>query len=182
MVQGKRWLAMAALVGMVVAAGVQGAGAQEKDKDKDKKKDDGKPVVVAGPAAADSVTEGSVTVGGQAIAYRAVAGTLTVGANNTQDAMIGMDGKLLPDAGVELPAKPEEQPATARMFYVAYFKKNVAAGEHRPITFAYNGGPGSSTMWLHMGSFGPRRVVTTDTQHDMAAPYTIRRMARACWM
>ena len=39
--------------------------------------------------------------------------------------------------------------------------------------FLYNGGPGSSTMWLHMGSFGPRRVVTTDTQHDEGAPYKI---------
>jgi carboxypeptidase C (cathepsin A) len=37
----------------------------------------------------------------------------------------------------------------------------------------YNGGPGSSTMWLHMGSFGPRRVVTTDTVHEAAAPYKI---------
>ena len=37
----------------------------------------------------------------------------------------------------------------------------------------YNGGPGSSTMWLHMGSFGPRRVVTPDAEHQTAAPYTI---------
>ena len=34
------------------------------------------------------------------------------------------------------------------------------------MTFLYNGGPGSSTMWLHMGSFGPKRVVTTDGQHE----------------
>ncbi len=41
------------------------------------------------------------------------------------------------------------------------------------MTFLYNGGPGSATMYLHMGSFGPKRVVTTDTQHDEGAPYRI---------
>ena len=39
--------------------------------------------------------------------------------------------------------------------------------------FLYNGGPGSATMWLHMGSFGPRRVVTPDTEHQAGAPYTM---------
>jgi len=67
--------------------------------------------------------------------------------------------------------KPEEAPATARMFYVAYFKKDAAAS--RPLIFLYNGGPGSSTMWLHMGAFGPRRVVTQGVQHPAGAPYTI---------
>ena len=128
----------------------------------------------APPAPPDSITHGTVTVGGQAIAYRAVAGTLTVGATDPQDAMLGMDGKLLPDTGEKPPdpAKPEEAPPTARMFYTAYFKKD-APSETRPVTFLYNGGPGSATMWLHMGSFGPRRVLTTDTQHDPGAPYKI---------
>lgn len=126
----------------------------------------------ASPMQADSTTEGTVTVGGQAITYRAVAGTLTVGATNAHDAMLGLDGKILPDAGEKLPEKPEDAPATARIFYTAYFKK-VAAGEVRPITFLYNGGPGSSTMWLHMGSFGPKRVMTTDTVHEAGAPYRI---------
>ncbi len=124
------------------------------------------------PAPADSTTEGSVTIGGKDIAYRAVAGTLTVGATDTQDATLGLDGKLLPDAGIDLPAKPEDQPATARIFYTAYFARGAAPGS-RPITFLYNGGPGSATMYLHMGSFGPRRVVTTDTQHDAGGPYRI---------
>jgi carboxypeptidase C (cathepsin A) len=101
-----------------------------------------------------------------------VAGTLTVGSNDQQDATLGLDGQMLADAGEKLPdpAKPEEAPATARMFYTAYFKKG-AASESRPVMFFYNGGPGSATMWLHMGSFGPRRVVTTDTQHEVGAPY-----------
>jgi len=138
--------------------------------------DDKKPEKPAEPASiptvqADSTTEGTVTVNGQAIAYKAVAGTLTVGATNAQDALLGLDGKLLADSGEKSPDKVEDAAPTARIFYTAYFKKS--AGEIRPITFLYNGGPGSSTMWLHMGSFGPRRVVTTDTVHEAAAPYKI---------
>jgi carboxypeptidase C (cathepsin A) len=134
----------------------------------------------AGPSAAmahasappDSTTEGSVTVGGQPIAYRAVAGTITVGGSDPQDATIGFDGRPLPEANIKLPEKAEDAPPTARMFYVAYFKKDASAAQ-RPIVFAYNGGPGSPTMWLHMGTFGPKRIVTPDTQHQEGAPYTI---------
>ena len=123
-------------------------------------------------AVADSTNEGSVTVNGQAIAYTAVAGTLTVGATDAQDAMLGLDGKLLADSGEKPAEKIEDAQPTARIFYAAYFKKGATA-ESRPVTFLYNGGPGSSTMWLHMGSFGPRRVVTQDTVHEAAAPYKI---------
>jgi carboxypeptidase C (cathepsin A) len=166
-------------VGLLMASALStlGAAAQEK-KDNEKKKDE--KVVVAGTPAApvavvepDSTTDGSVTVGEQAIAYKAVAGTLTVGSSDAQDAMLGLDGKMLPDTGVNPPDKdkPEDAPATARMFYVAYFKKD--AGTARPVTFMYNGGPGSASMWLHMGSFGPRRVATPDAQHEEGAPYKI---------
>jgi carboxypeptidase C (cathepsin A) len=58
------------------------------------------------------------------------------------------------------------------MFYVGYFKKG-AASEARPVTFLFNGGPGSSTMWLHMGAFGPKRVVTADDTHSPPAPYAV---------
>ena len=58
------------------------------------------------------------------------------------------------------------------MFYVAYFKSGGNSAE-RPVTFLYNGGPGSSTVWLHMGAFGPRRVVTADDSHTPAAPYPV---------
>jgi carboxypeptidase C (cathepsin A) len=120
----------------------------------------------------DSTTEGTVTVGGQVIAYKAVAGTLTVGSTDAQDLTLDFQGNTLPDSGVKPPDKdkPEEAQATARIFYVAYFKKDAAA-EQRPVTFMYNGGPGSATMWLHMGSFGPRRVLIPDTEHQEGAPY-----------
>lgn len=99
-------------------------------------------------------TEGSVTVEGQRIAYRAVAGTLVL---------------TLEDLGEN---QQDKNAPSASMFYVAYFKKDAAA-EHRPLTFLYNGGPGSSTVWLHMGAFGPRRVVTEDDRHTPPAPYQV---------
>ncbi len=58
------------------------------------------------------------------------------------------------------------------MFYVAYVKSG-ANKAHRPITFFYNGGPGSSTIWLHMGAFGPARIATADHSHTPAAPYQL---------
>jgi len=119
-------------------------------------------------------TEGSVDAGGQHIAYTAVAGTITVGSTDVQDAQLGMDGK--PIAGSQLanaePKEPKDATPFARMFYVAYFKKDMKA-EDRPITFFYNGGPGSSTVWLHMGSLGPKHVVTATDQHLPAAPYKL---------
>jgi carboxypeptidase C (cathepsin A) len=119
-------------------------------------------------------TQGSVDAGGQHILYSAVAGTLTVGSTDEQDAQLGPDGKPLPDTDLaaSVAKDPKEAPAVARMFYVAYFKKDANA-EQRPITFFYNGGPGSSTVWLHMGSLGPKHVVTSTDQHLPAAPYRL---------
>ena len=125
------------------------------------------------PPPADSVTEGSVTVeGGKTIGYKAIAGILTVGSSDPQDATLALDGKLLPDSGVDLPTKLEDQPATSRIFYTAYFAKGADAGT-RPIVFFYNGGPGSATMYLRMGSMSPVRVITPDTQHQFGGPYKI---------
>ena len=121
---------------------------------------------------AESTTQGTVDVGGGHIAYTAVAGTITVGSTDVQDAQLGIDGR--PQPGSQLanaePKDPKDATPYARIFYVAYFKKDAKA-EDRPITFFYNGGPGSSTVWLHMGSLGPKHVVTSTDQHLPAAPY-----------
>jgi len=130
-------------------------------------------------------TQGTVDAGGQHIAYTAIAGTLTVGATDIQDAQLGLDGK--PQAGSQLalnePKEAKDAAPLAHIFYVAYFKgapgdgssslgqKKDAKAEDRPITFFYNGGPGASTVWLHMGSLGPKHVVTLGDQHLPAAPY-----------
>ncbi|WP_394762075.1 S10 family peptidase [Phenylobacterium sp.] len=114
-------------------------------------------------------SEGVVTVGGQAIAYNAVAGTIIVHPRGWDDAARRETGAT-PGANLGAGANPE---AEASMFYVAYFKKGAPAAD-RPITFIYNGGPGSSTMWLHLGAFGPRRIVTADNgEHTPAAPYAL---------
>lgn len=126
------------------------------------------------PPTPDAITHGMIDAGGQHIAYTAIAGTITVGATDAEDAQLGPDGK--PEPGSELaldaPKEAKDAPPTARMFYVAYVKTG-ARPEERPITFLYNGGPGSATMWLHMGSFGPKHVVTTGDTHMPPAPYTL---------
>jgi carboxypeptidase C (cathepsin A) len=126
------------------------------------------------PPPPDSTTQGTIDVGGQHIAYTAVAGTITVGSTDDQDAQLGADGKPQPGSqlALEEPDKAKDAPPVARMFYVAYFKTGAKA-EDRPITFFYNGGPGSSTVWLHMGSLGPKHVVTAGDTHLPAAPYTM---------
>jgi carboxypeptidase C (cathepsin A) len=131
-----------------------------------------KPAEPAPPA--DSTTQGSVDVGGQHIAYTAIAGAITVGSTDEQDAQLGADGKPQPGSQLALNAPKDAKDSTpvARIFYVAYFKKNAKA-EERPITFFYNGGPGSSTVWLHMGSLGPKHVITAGDTHLPAAPYTM---------
>ncbi len=132
------------------------------------------PAAAPAPSAVppNSTTEGNVTVNGKNIAYTAVAGIITVGSTDVQDASLALDGKMLSDSGVELPAKPQDDPATARMFYTAYFAKGYEPGT-RPIVFMYNGGPGSATMYLRMASMGPVRVVIPDLQHPAGGPYKI---------
>jgi carboxypeptidase C (cathepsin A) len=110
----------------------------------------------------EKVSEGSVVTNHQQVNYKAVAGTLVVHAKGWEDAPVKAQGG---DDKTE-----DKASAEASMFYTAYFKKDAKA-ENRPVTFIYNGGPGSATLWLHMGAFGPRRIVTNTDQHMGPAPY-----------
>ena len=127
---------------------------------------------------AASTTEGSVTVEGNSIHYHAVAGLLIVHPKGWNDASgkagdaNDADDDDPPPMGAPPAHHAEKKPPEASMFYVAYFKDGENPGD-RPITFLYNGGPGSSTIWLHMGAFGPRRVVTADHTHTPPAPYQL---------
>jgi carboxypeptidase C (cathepsin A) len=113
---------------------------------------------------------GSVTVGGQTIAYQAVAGTLIVHPKGWDD--VPHDPKAdKEDTSPGSEGDGHNPTAEASMFYVAYFKNS--GGTTRPVTFLYNGGPGSATVWLHMGAFGPRRIVTSTDSHTPAAPYSV---------
>jgi len=118
-----------------------------------------------------AVSTGTVTIDGKAIAYQAVAGTLIVHPRGWDDVpgdfAAGRDGAR---AGGGRGDDKKNPSAVASIFYVAYFKKG---GGQRPLTFLYNGGPGSSTVWLHMGAFGPRRVVTASDAHTPPAPYAL---------
>jgi len=117
----------------------------------------------------EKVSQGSISVGGDSIDYQAHAGTLVVHPKGWDDVAQDANG----DEKAKEAAKDGDNPtAEASMFYVAYFKRG-ARPEARPITFLFNGGPGSSTVWLHMGAFGPRRVVTADDTHSPAAPYQV---------
>ena len=102
------------------------------------------PQVSAG--APDAVTHHSISVNGKTLNYTARAGTITL-RNNAQE-------------------------PTARMFYVAYTLDGVSPAG-RPVTFFYNGGPGSSTVWLHMASFGPMRLDAPNAQAAGNPPYKL---------
>jgi carboxypeptidase C (cathepsin A) len=88
-----------------------------------------------------------VTVGGQRIAFTATAGLQT-----------------LRDAG----GKP-----TAEIFYIAYTRKGAANAATRPLTFSFNGGLGSSSVWLHLGLLGPRRVSLREDGFAVPPPYEL---------
>lgn len=90
---------------------------------------------LSGAEEAASVTAQSITIGGQRLDYTATAGHLIA----------------REPAGA--------QRAEASMFYVAYTLPNANAAT-RPVTFFYNGGPGSASVWLQLGSFGPKRLVS----------------------
>ena len=104
--------------------------------------------IATAPVAEQAVTtRHTATVAGRAIAYRATAGTLTI--------------------------RDDEGKPTASVFYVAYVADPAKGQGRRPVTFFYNGGPGSPSMWLHMGSFAPVRVRTTSPDPNPAAPYRL---------
>ena len=102
---------------------------------------------VALPKEESSITEHTVRIGGQTIPYKATAATILL--------------------------KDEKGDANASIFYMAYTRNDVKDVSQRPLAFLYNGGPGSSSIWLHMGSFGPKRVVTTDAEATPPPPYRL---------
>lgn len=98
------------------------------------------------PDAQVSVTRHSGTFNGQKLRYTATAG--------------------------ETYLKDEEDKPKASIFSIAYVKEGVDDPSGRPVTFLWNGGPGSASLWLHMGGLGPRRVaVPSDAKDDGAAPF-----------
>ncbi len=92
-----------------------------------------------------SVTHHSIVINKKNINYTAIAGTINI--------------------------RDKNDSVTASINYFAYILDDVKDISHRPISFAYNGGPGSSSIWLHMGALGPKMVETTDAGYTPPPPY-----------
>ncbi len=102
------------------------------------------------PKAEISTTMQSVSINGKTIYLTAQAGTFEVrDENNDPIALMG------------------------HTFYAKGADKRSSGSRQRPIVFAYNGGPGSSSFWLHMGVLGPKRIVVNDPVSTPAGPYRI---------
>ncbi len=141
-----------ALICAMALAVLLGAGTMRAARAADEKgdgADGGKPGAAQhdAPKPEQSATQHSVVIGGKTINYTATAGTL-----------------ILRDA--------KDEPSAA-IGYVAYTQRDVHDLSKRPITFAYNGGPGSASLWLHMGALGPRRIVTSDATSTPPPPYQV---------
>jgi carboxypeptidase C (cathepsin A) len=145
---------------LVLAAGVilapaAGAAQDSPARDKsaatsnaDKMKNEAEAAWANAPIAETETTHrDAVTIDGRRYAYTASAGTLTIR---------------------DIEGKP-----TASMFYTAYTLDGVKPGTKRPVTFLYNGGPGSPSFWLRMGSFAPIRLRTTNPEFIRPAPYDV---------
>ncbi|WEK00562.1 MAG: peptidase S10 [Candidatus Sphingomonas phytovorans] len=114
----------------------------------DKMKNEAEAAWANAPVAETETTHrDAVTIEGRRYAYTASAGTLTIR---------------------DIEGKP-----TASMFYTAYTLDGVKPGTKRPVTFLYNGGPGSPSFWLRMGSFAPIRLRTTNPEFIRPAPYDV---------
>lgn len=67
--------------------------------------------------------------------------------------------------------RDEKDTMKANLFFISYIKDGEADPAKRPILFSFNGGPGSSSVWLHMGALGPKMVLMTDEGFSLAPPY-----------
>lgn len=120
------------------------------DENNDKKKEN------SSPAPEDNIvqTQHQVTIGGKQLQYTATTGTIVL------------------KEEIEKDEKAEGEKAKASIFFVAYTVDDKNNQGTRPITFAFNGGPGSSSVWLHLGLLGPRRVHMDDT-NLLPPPYKL---------
>ena len=99
-----------------------------------------------------SVTRHRARIGGKQVAYTVTCGTMVM----REEA--------------EKEGKSEGERARAKVFFIAYTRDDVKDKARRPLTFSFNGGPGSSSVWLHLGILGPRRVALDDEGRSSAPP------------
>ena len=122
---------------------------------------DTQPTETASPAKPEPVsqsvqTQHTVTIQGTRIDYTATAGTFVLNEERFGEG----DKKDVYEGGK----------ARVEIFYVAYTKNGVDDVTQRPITFAFNGGPGSPSLWVHMGLLGPKRVALNEDGSPLPPP------------
>ncbi len=100
-------------------------------------------------------TQHTITIAGEEIAYTVTAGTIVLKEETQKKG--------------EADGEAEGEKAKAAVFFVAYTRDGVADPSRRPLTFSFNGGPGSSSVWLHLGVLGPKRVYL-DEEGNMTQP------------
>jgi carboxypeptidase C (cathepsin A) len=111
------------------------------------KKTDEKAPVVAEPLPEPVTREHQVTIRGKKLDYTTTAG--------------------------QLPIKNDKGEAQVNLYFTAYNLTNGGGDEPRPLTFVFNGGPGSASVWLHMGGLAPKRVEMLDDGSMPRPPYKI---------
>ncbi|MFZ1395674.1 MAG: hypothetical protein WAS33_02195 [Candidatus Promineifilaceae bacterium] len=82
-------------------------------------------------------------------------------------------GTIVLKEETEKEGKAEGHKPKAEIFFVAYTRDGIKEQKKRPVTFSFNGGPGSSSVWLHLGVLGPRRIVTDEEGNLMPPPYEL---------
>ncbi|HEX3987999.1 MAG TPA: peptidase S10 [Verrucomicrobiae bacterium] len=127
---------------------------------------------------APSVTAHSITIDGKTLKYHATAGFIVL--KEEEGKPLIKDGSQKPSPDSKPDSKESEPGKTrdglkpkAKVFFVAYTLDEVGDPATRPVTFAFNGGPGSSSVWLHMASIAPRRANLTDEGEAPPPPYRL---------
>lgn len=105
------------------------------------------------------VSQHTVTIDGQSIPYTVTCGTLIL--------------KEEAEGKGEKEGQSEGEKARASIFFIAYTRDDVPDRSKRPLTFSFNGGPGSSSVWLHLGVLGPRRVEMGDAGSLLPPPWSL---------
>ena len=132
------------------------------------------------------VTEHTATIDGKPVKYKATAGYMVLKDYSPKpDKKKGDDDQMANDPSGDdhdkddakkskKSEKDKDKPKPlAKVFFIAYTREDAGDLAKRPVTFCFNGGPGSASVWLHMGALGPRRAVLTDRGEALPPPYRL---------
>ncbi|MFZ2652490.1 MAG: hypothetical protein WA210_20505 [Burkholderiaceae bacterium] len=118
-------------------------------------------------------TDHSLAIAGHSLEYTATCGTLRLRCSDETEDTESQGAAITDGANSAASAATRPDTARAALFFIAYTLKGARAKETRAVTFAFNGGPGSSSVWLHLGLLGPHIVATDDTGLAPPPPYAL---------